>query len=219
MTRKRIALALGGVLVTTALATLNPVAAFAAPSSTVAFSTMSGAPGDTVTITITPGANGLTDFCANSVYDNTYANTDPGFTVTVLVPVSGAASTPTLDIPSGSSSETFTPSTQTSPLTITRTIPSDVPDGTYSLSVTCISPSVNGYDWTTPFDVPGFVVSRTAPPTDPSSESGNSGNSGVSGGSLPDTGEDAGASAWTLSLAAALVTLGAGLMVWRRRVA
>ena len=219
MTRKRIALALGGVLVTTALATLNPVAAFAAPSSTVAFSTMSGAPGDTVTITITPGANGLTDFCADSVYDNTYANTDPGFTVTVLVPVSGAATTPTLDIPSGSNSETFTPSTQTSPLTITRTIPGDVPDGTYSLSVTCISPSVNGYDWRDPFDVPGFVVSSTPPPTDPSSESGNSGNSGASGGSLPDTGEDAGAGAWTLSLAAALVTLGTGLMVLRRRVA
>ena len=218
MTRKRIALALGGVLVTTALATLNPLAAYAA-DSTVSFSTMTGAPGDTVIITITPGTNGLTDFCADSTYDNTYSNTDPGFTVTVLVPVSGAASTPTLDIPSGSTSETFTPSTQTSPLTITRTIPGDVPDGTYSLSVTCISPSVNGYDWTTPFDVPGFVVSRTAPPTDPSSESGNSGNSGNSGGALPDTGEDAGASAWTLGLAAALVTLGAGLIVWRRRVA
>jgi len=219
MTRKRIALALGGVLVTTALATLNPVAAFAAPNSTVAFSTMSGAPGDTVTITITPGTNALTDFCADSTYDNTYTNTDPGFTVTVLVPVSGAATTPKLGIPSGSSSETFTPSTQTSPLTITRTIPSDVPDGTYSLIVTCISPSAFGYDWLDPFDVPGFVVSSTPPPTDPSSESGNSGNSGASGGALPDTGEDDGTVAWTLGLATALFTLGAGLMVWRRHVA
>jgi LPXTG-motif cell wall-anchored protein len=62
-------------------------------------------------------------------------------------------------------------------------------------------------------------VSSTPPPTDPSSESGNSGNSGASGGSLPDTGEDDGTNAWTLSLAAALVASGAGLIVWRRRVA
>jgi hypothetical protein len=149
MTRKRIALALSGVLVATALAALNPVAAFAA-DSTVAFSTMSGAPGDTVTITITPGTNGLTDFCSFSSYDNTYSNTDPGFTVTVLL-FNGAASTPQLGIPSGSNTETFTPSTQTSPLTITRTIPSNVADGTYPLGVTCTSPSIQGYPWDTPY--------------------------------------------------------------------
>ena len=213
MTRKRIALTIGGVLVATALATMNPVAAFAA-DSTVAFDTMTGAPGDTVTITLTPGSNGLTDFCAGSTYDNTYQNTDPGFTVTVFLFLAGAATTPKFGIPAGSSSETFTPSTQTSPLTLSRTVPSNVPDGTYQLSVTCISPSVNGYEWTTPFDVTGFVVSSTPPPTDP-----GSGNSGNSSGALPDTGEDDGANVWTLGLATALVTLGAGLIVWRRKVA
>ena len=213
MARKRIGLTISGVLVATALATLNPVAAFAA-DSTASFDTLTGAPGDTVTITLTPGTNGLTDFCAYSTYDNTYQNTDPGFTVEVFLFLAGAATTPKFGIPAGSTSETFTPSTQTSPLILTRTVPSDVPDGTYQLSVMCISPSVNGYEWATPFDVTGFVVSSTPPPTDP-----GSGNSGNSSGALPDTGADDEANAWTLGLATGLVALGAGLIAWRRRVA
>ena len=215
MTRKRIGLAIGGALVATALATLNPVAAFAA-DTTVAFDTMTGATGDTVTITLTPGSNGLTDFCASSQYDNTYSNTNPGFTVTVFL-FNGAASTPTFGIPSGSSSETFTPSTQTSPLVLSRTIPSGVVDGTYPLSVNCISPSAQGYPWDAPIAVMDFVVSSAPPPTDPGS--GNAGNSGNSSGALPDTGANDETTVGALSAAGALVALGAGLIVWRRRVA
>ena len=178
---------------------------------------MTGAPGDTVTITLTPGSNGLADFCASSQYDNTYSNTDPGFTVTVYLFDGVSQATPTLGIPAGSSSETFTPSTQTSPLILTRTIPSGVVDGTYPLSVTCVSPSAQGYTWDTPFSITGFVVSSAPPPTDPGS--GNAGNSGNSSGALPDTGADDQTAMGALSAATALVALGAGLMVWRRRVA
>ena len=214
----RLALKVSGVLAATALATLNPIAAFAA-DTTVAFDTMTGAPGDTVTITLTPGTNGLTDFCSDSTYDNTYNNTDPGFTVEVYL-FNSAPSTPTFGIPAGSSEETFTPSTQTSPLILSRTIPLNVVDGTYSLSVTCISPSTQGYSWDTPIPVSNFVVSTTPPPTDPGSGgSSGSGESGGSSGTLPDTGSDDAGSALGASLATAFIALGTVLAVRRRRAA
>lgn len=188
-----------------------------APPTTPATYSLSGVAftqGDPFDVTFTPGTYGLRDFCNYSSYDTGAVNSSPGFSA-FLSFSDGVNQTNVGLQPSGQGQGSFTPTTQSAPMTVSFTVPADLPAATYTVGVTCVGPtSPYYYTWTSVPAVSFGSVTVAAAPEAPTSP-GDSGS--TSTGELPNTGMSSASAASMLGGASALIALGAGLTVWRRK--
>jgi LPXTG-motif cell wall-anchored protein len=227
MLKKRVLMTIGAALSTISLAVFIPSGASASSNTIYEVTDMEFgfAPGDTIDITITPGDYALEDFCYSSTYENVITQTQPGFSVAAYI-TDGAAYKLLFGIQDGVGNGTgsFTPSSQTTPLTVSMTLPTNAAEGTWTFGVQCIGPNFPYYRWDSNGgnELAFFIVEAsstpvpTPVPTDPGS--GDSGEPATAANeTLPATGANDGAGFWLATVASALVAMGIGVTFLRRR--
>lgn len=213
----RVSLAVVASFAITALAATPAHAAV----STITSSPATVAAGSALTLTLTPGTNGLTDVCnRNNLLSGT--NNAAGFSIAgwatldystgIYIPVEMSGDNNYVGAGFGS----FNPTTQTSPIDVEFVIPQDAAAGDYIIYFGCIGPSPDYVAWNVPFGSPSYTVNVSvtayvpppAPEPDPSSASSDP---------LPVTGLSLTTLVSTVAGSIAVLIAGAALVVLRRR--
>ena len=226
MQKNRVLMTIGATISAIALAAIAPTGASAAGNTIYEVTDLDYgfAPGDTVNITLTPGDYALEDFCYSHTYDSA-TTTQPGFSIGAYITDGGTYRLPFgIQDGVGSGTGSFTPSSQTTPLSVSMTLPTTAAEGSYTLVLECIGPAFPYYHWNSNgggeiafFNVENKTTpSPTPEPTDPGS--GDSGGSGTAANeTLPATGASDGPSVWLAAVASALVAMGIAVTLLRRR--
>lgn len=212
--------AIGVSLLSASLALFPALTAHAAVHSTGTLSASTVDAGSTVDLTITPAdSGGVADWCI-ALAGDTSLTSSPGFSVYVIL-YTFPAFTKVWQSPESTlvgfldqyvspGLGSYTPDTVSSPMTVSITIPSDVPAGDYLLAAGCMGPTQYGRGDSTS-GITGFITVNAAPDLSPNPET-------TPGTGLPDTGMSP-ATIGGAAIAGSGLLIGGALLVYRRRFA